>query len=66
MKDLTKHYDGWALVTGATSGIGKAFAQELAQQGFKLVLISRNEKTLNKTKQSLVEQYARANTHASY
>ena len=53
-------------MTGATSGIGKAFAQELAQQGFKLVLISRNEKTLNKTKQSLVEQYARANTHASY
>ena len=66
MKNLTRYNDGWALVTGATSGIGEAFAQQLAQQGFNLVLISRNEKTLNKTKQSLVEQYARANTHASY
>jgi len=57
MKDLTKHYDGWALVTGATSGIGEAFAQQLAQQGFNLVLISRSEKTLTNAKKKLEQQH---------
>lgn len=36
----------WALVTGCTEGIGKAFCFELAALGFKLVIVSRNEKKL--------------------
>lgn len=32
---------GWAVVTGASDGIGKAYAFELARLGFNVVLISR-------------------------
>lgn len=39
-----------ALVTGASSGIGRDMARELAQRGYDLILVSRDEQKLEKLK----------------
>ncbi|RDW58174.1 very-long-chain 3-oxoacyl-CoA reductase [Coleophoma cylindrospora] len=36
----------WAIVTGASDGIGKEYAIQLAQKGFNIVLVSRTESKL--------------------
>ena len=47
-KDLKDRYGGnWALVTGATDGIGEAICYELAKEGFNIVLMARNSDKLN-------------------
>lgn len=45
-KDLINSYGSWALITGSSDGIGRAFAFELAAQGLNLVLVSRSSKKL--------------------
>ncbi|XP_050408881.1 inactive hydroxysteroid dehydrogenase-like protein 1 [Patella vulgata] len=36
----------WAVVTGGSDGIGRAYAQELASRGMNIILISRGQKRL--------------------
>ena len=42
-----------ALITGASSGIGKAFAKELAKNNINLILVARRENLLNKLRTDL-------------
>lgn len=45
--DFTKQFGPWAMITGASSRLGQAFAQELASRGLNIVLSARSEDTLN-------------------
>jgi len=46
-------FGSWTVITGATDGIGKAMAFELAKQGQNLLIIGRNKDKLNTTVQEL-------------
>ncbi|MCB1559372.1 MAG: SDR family NAD(P)-dependent oxidoreductase [Alphaproteobacteria bacterium] len=47
MLTLEKMQGNWALVTGASSGIGAEFCQQFAKLGINLVMVSRNAEKIN-------------------
>ena len=55
--NFVKKYGRWAVVTGCTQGIGKAYAMELAKRGMNLVLISRNKTKLEDFEKQLKKDY---------
>lgn len=57
MTNIQKKYGSWALVTGASSGIGKAISEQLAAQNINIVAVARSEKNLQQLKQRLEDQY---------
>ncbi|XP_077253070.1 very-long-chain 3-oxoacyl-CoA reductase 1-like isoform X2 [Tasmannia lanceolata] len=52
-KNINK-YGSWALVTGPTDGIGKAFAFQLAQKGLNLILVGRNPNKLREVSDQIM------------
>jgi 17beta-estradiol 17-dehydrogenase / very-long-chain 3-oxoacyl-CoA reductase len=50
-------YPAWAVVTGASDGIGKAYCIELAKRGFNVALISRTKSKLDQVAEELVSKY---------
>lgn len=52
---LLTQYGEWALVTGASSGIGLEMAIHLADAGFNLIINARNQERLLRTEQQLTQ-----------
>ena len=52
-KDFVKQYGQWAVITGATDGIGQSMAKEFARCGNSILVIGRNETKLAATKAML-------------
>ena len=52
-----KKYGAWAVVTGCTDGIGKAYAESLAKRGLNVVLISRTLEKLQEQAKSIEDTY---------
>jgi 17beta-estradiol 17-dehydrogenase / very-long-chain 3-oxoacyl-CoA reductase len=52
-----KRLGEWAVVTGATDGIGLAYAEQLAQKGLNVLLVSRTPAKLSKTQADLSAKF---------
>jgi short-subunit dehydrogenase len=46
--DFSQRYGPWAVVTGASSGIGEAFAHALAKRGVRSLLVARRTRELER------------------
>lgn len=57
-QDLRKKYNAqWAVVTGASSGIGKALTEKLAGQGINVVLVALDDGLLKSTFEELQKKF---------
>ncbi|VDO99146.1 unnamed protein product [Soboliphyme baturini] len=64
-KDL-RSFGSWAVVTGATDGIGKAYAVQLAKRGLSVYLLGRNESKLRAVTAEIVNNVGMCYTYPKY
>ncbi|CAH0475338.1 unnamed protein product [Peronospora belbahrii] len=52
-----KSFGQWGIITGATDGVGKALAMELARKGMNVVLMSRTQSRLEDVRAEIIAKY---------
>ncbi len=55
--DFARRYGPWALVTGASSGLGEEFARQIAARGVHLVLVARRRERLASLARHLEQEH---------
>ncbi len=55
--NFAERYGPWALITGASAGIGAEFARQLAQKGLNLVLVARRRERMENLARRLEGEY---------
>ena len=56
-KDWKERYGEWALVTGASSGIGADFARQLAEKGMNIIIVARRVFNMEKIAREIEKSY---------
>lgn len=56
-RNVTTPSQGWALVTGASSGIGLQYARQLAGRGYALVIVSNEAERIVEVGEGLQKEY---------
>jgi len=54
---FASRFGEWAVVTGCTQGIGRAYVSALASRGLNIVLVSRNREVLDEVAAVVEEEY---------
>src|SRR6202008_1441507 len=52
-----KRFGPWAVVTGASSGIGKEFARQIAASGINVVLVARRDALLAELGRAISQEF---------
>jgi short-subunit dehydrogenase len=55
--DFRARYGPWAIVAGASAGLGAAFAEQIADQGLNLLLVARRQDLLEQVGAHLISTY---------
>jgi len=55
--DFAARYGSWAIVAGASEGLGAAYAEELAARGLNLILVARRVELLQSLASTLSKKY---------
>lgn len=56
-KDFRRRYGPWALVAGASEGLGAEFARTLARRGLDLILVARRQERLETLRDDLMSTH---------
>ena len=54
---LRSKYGEWAVITGASSGIGKELAYRVGEVGLNIILVARNQEALQQIKAELEQKF---------
>jgi short-subunit dehydrogenase len=57
MADFIKKYGEWALISGASSGIGLEYAKQLAKKGLNIILVARRKEKLEEVANSIQQTH---------